>query len=158
SYGLMREGEAGELDTKGTLFWAFRPGAGKRERKSANGMGLKDRIDALPSGAGENIRTGLHDAVRVLQEVGNVPGAIMILSRLLEGENGLLGMIASSRRHRLKGANLDSQIEELSQKGAIPPEIASDLHWIRIRANRARHNIERTHLGGDDADMAINRT
>jgi hypothetical protein len=42
-------------------------------------------------------------------------------------------------------------------KGILPAEIASDLHWIRVRANRSRHHSEKVTLAAEDAETAISR-
>lgn len=79
----------------------------------------------------------------------------MTVSRVLEGSRGLLGAIASASSHQLKGFELEKQIEELAQKGIVPGEIASDLHWIRVRANKARHNVEKKTLTVNDAEVCL---
>jgi tetratricopeptide (TPR) repeat protein len=118
---------------------------------------LDERIAALSESVDEQLRRELQQALATLRNADDAPGAIMDVSRLIEGQRGLLGCIASARNYKLKGYNLDAQIEELAQKGILPAEIASDFHWIRIRANKARHNIEKITLSANDAEMALDR-
>jgi tetratricopeptide (TPR) repeat protein len=120
-------------------------------------MTLDDRIAALTTDIDAELRRELHDVLRTLRDASNIPGAIMTVSRLLEGDKGLLGAIAVAGRHVLKGSTLDKQIEELAAKGIIPGEIASDLHWIRVRANKARHKIEKKTLTVNDAEASLDR-
>jgi tetratricopeptide (TPR) repeat protein len=123
----------------------------------ATDSSLDDRIAVLVPEVSDDLRDGVQNALRTLRDAGDVPGAIVVVSRLVEGQRGLIGSIASASNHRLKGHNLESQIEELLQKGIVPGEIASDLHWIRVRANKARHNIERAALTTNDAEIALDR-
>jgi tetratricopeptide (TPR) repeat protein len=118
---------------------------------------LEKRIAALSTEVSNKLRGELQDALSMLRDVGNVPASIMAISRMVESERGLLGLIAVSRNHRLKGSAFKEQTDELAEKGYVPAEIASDLHWIRIRANKARHNIEKAMLTTNDAEMAIDR-
>jgi hypothetical protein len=99
----------------------------------------------------------LRQALRTLRAADNPPGAIIHVSRLLEGERGLLGEIALAAGHKLRGYDLNAQIEELAGKGIVPAEIASDLHWIRVRANKARHNMEKAMLTARDGEVALDR-
>lgn len=118
---------------------------------------IDERIAALAPELDEDVRKEIQDALRTLRDAGNVPGTIMTVSRLLEGSRGLLGAIASAGRHKLKGFELEKQIEELAQKGIVPGEIASDLHWIRVRANKARHKVEKKTLTVHDAEASLDR-
>jgi hypothetical protein len=120
-------------------------------------LSLDERVAALVEEVGAEIRLELRAALRALRDGGNVPATVMGVSRLMEGERGLLGSIAKASGNPLRGHNLEGQIDALAQKGALPAEIASDLHWIRIRANRARHNSERALLTVDDAETALSR-
>jgi tetratricopeptide (TPR) repeat protein len=118
---------------------------------------LDDRIASLTPEVDDAVRADLLGALRTLRDAANVPGALVTLSRMLEGNAGLLGLIAERVPCKLKGHSLDAQIEQLAQAGVVPTEIASDLHWIRVRATRARHNIERVALETEDAEFALSR-
>lgn len=118
---------------------------------------LDDQIASLAPEVDDAVRADLLGALRTLRDAANVPGALVTLSRLLEGNAGLLGLIAARVPCKLKGHTLDAQIEQLAQAGIVPTEIASDLHWIRVRATRARHNIERVALETEDAEFALSR-
>jgi len=98
----------------------------------------------------------LQTAVDTVAKAGNVVGAIVSAAATLEGQNGLLGLIASQQGHALHGHNLNAQIEELTTGSLLTPPVASDLHWIRIRANVARHNLET--LTANDAILTLDRT
>src|SRR3954465_9421211 len=117
---------------------------------------VDDKVAALVPEVNESLRTELRQALATLRDAGNAPGAIVSVSRLLEGQNGLFGRIASARGAKLLGGTLNEQTQELARKGAVPPEIASDLDWIRVHANKARHNVERVRLTLDDAETALN--
>ena len=118
---------------------------------------IDERIASLVSDLDEGIRKEVQDALRTLRDAANVPGTIMTISRLLEGSRGLLGAIAAGGQHKLKGFELEKQINELAQKGIVPGEIASDLHWIRVRANKARHNVEKKTLTIHEAEVGLDR-
>jgi hypothetical protein len=121
------------------------------------GTPVDERVGSLVKEIGEDLRTELRTALETLRGAGNVPGTLTSLSRLLERRGGLLERIATAHQHTLRGFNLDKQIEELAARGIIPGEIASDLHWVRIRANRARHGSEEATLTGDDGETALGR-
>ncbi len=121
------------------------------------GDSLEKRIATLSPEITGRLRSELQDALRALRDVGNIPTSILAISRSLEGERGLLGLIAASCKHKLRGFALKEQTDELAEKGYVPAEIASDLHWIRIRANKTRHNIEKVTLTTNDAEMVIDR-
>jgi len=116
---------------------------------------LAHQIATLVPDVDADLRGELQRALRTLQNAENVPGTIVHISRLIEGPHGLLGHITSAHGQQLKGHNLEAQIDELRQKGLVPPEIASDLHWVRVRANRARHNMEQIPLTVRDAAIAL---
>lgn len=118
---------------------------------------LDDQIASLAPEVDDAVRADLIGALRTLRDAANVPGALVTLSRMLEGNAGLLGLVAARVPCKLKGHTLDAQIEQLAQAGIMPTEIASDLHWIRVRATRARHNIERVALETEDAEFALSR-
>jgi tetratricopeptide (TPR) repeat protein len=118
---------------------------------------LDNRIATLVAEVGEDLRQEIHGALRSLRDQGKVPETIMSVSRIVEGQRGLIGCIALAAKHKLKGYNLEAQIEELAEKGIVPSEIASDLHWIRIRANKARHRSERAKLTMSDAETGLDR-
>ena len=117
---------------------------------------VDDKIAALVPEVNETLRMELRQALATLRDAGNAPGAIVSVSRLIEGPHGLLGCIASVRGDRLKGDTLKEQTEELTKKGLVPSEIASDLDWIRVQANKARHNVEKVKLTVDEAETALN--
>lgn len=98
----------------------------------------------------------LQTAVDTMANAGNVVGAIVSAAATLEGQDGLLGLIASQQGQSLHGHNLNAQIEELTTGSLLTPPVASDLHWIRIRANVARHNLGA--LTADDAILTLDRT
>jgi tetratricopeptide (TPR) repeat protein len=120
-------------------------------------LALDDRVAALAEGVDADIRRGLRQSLDTLRVAGNVPGAIVSVARLLEGPNGLLGAVAVAHDRAVKGGGLDNQIEDLAQNGIVPGEIASDLHWVRVRANKARHQVEKAELTVNDAETAIDR-
>lgn len=117
---------------------------------------LDQRIAALVPDIDGQLQTELQQLLGTLRNEGYIPGVIVGASRLVEGQRGVLGRVASIHQYKLKVYNLEKQIEELREKGILPSEIASDLHWIRVRANRARHNIERLTLTVYDAETALN--
>ena len=86
-----------------------------------------------------HVRGCLEGAVATLHRADRIPTTILEVSRLLEGKDGLLGTIAKQFSRKLKSSDLMGQIEELRENGLIPGEIAADLHWIRVYANKARH-------------------
>ena len=120
-------------------------------------MNLDQRIAHLRPEVEAGFRDELQTALRTLRDAGNIPGTILSLSRMIEGERGLLGRVAEACGRKLKGYTLDPQIQELAEKGIIPGELASDLHWLRVRATKARHNIEKLELKLDDAETALGR-
>lgn len=118
---------------------------------------IDERIASLVPDIDEVFTAELEGALRTLRDGQSIPGAIIQAARITEGNRGILGRIAAANQLTLKGGTLDSQINELAQKGIIPAEIASDLHWLRVRSNKARHNIEKATLTEDDAETAISR-
>jgi hypothetical protein len=115
---------------------------------------LKARVDGWPAGVDPQFRAEIQQALRILADA-NVPMAILNVSVLLEGEQGLLGKVAAAHGQSLQGGNLFAQIEDLAKKGIVPGDIMSDLHWIRRRSNSARH--DKGSVTMDDAQMTINR-
>jgi hypothetical protein len=122
-----------------------------------NQSSVDERVAALKPEVNKDLRTEIQHALVTLREAGNIPGAFMTISRSLEGHDGLLGLIASACGYTLKGFNLEKQINELAERGIIPGEIASDLHWIRVRANKARHKSEKKTLTVNDGEMCLDR-
>jgi hypothetical protein len=120
-------------------------------------MTLDERIVGLLPDVDEQVRRELQDALRTLREAENIPGSIVTLSRLLEGYRGFLATIASAGGYTLQPSVLEQQIEALTRNKIVPGEIASDLHWIRVRANKARHAAEERVLAVEDAEMCLDR-
>jgi hypothetical protein len=117
---------------------------------------LQARVSGLSAGVDDGTRTELEKAVQTLSfPARNFRGTILTVAPFFEGEHGLLGRIAAADGRKLKGHNLDAQIEELAARGLLPVKVASDLHWIRIRANKARHNEP---VLEDDARTALHLT
>jgi tetratricopeptide (TPR) repeat protein len=103
------------------------------------------------------VRTGLAVAIRILLDADDPAGAILATSRLLEGESGFLALLATKTGVVVSEVTLNGQIEKLRLAGVLPSEIADDLHWIRLRANGARHNNSRARITTEDAATAISR-
>lgn len=116
---------------------------------------LDTRIACLTESIPHELRVELQNSLATLREARNIPGAIVTAARLMEGRNGLLGQIAIAAEHDLQSSNLADQIESLAKNGVLPTERASDLHWVRIRSNLARHRSEQVNLAQEDAEMAI---
>ena len=115
------------------------------------------KIASLVPDVDLSLRKELQIALRTLRDAENIPATILSVARLVEGQEGLLGRIAASKQspERLKGNVLIKQIDELQQQGVIPDTVASDMHWIRIRANIARHRKERVCLTLSEAEKAL---
>lgn len=113
------------------------------------------QISSLDSCVDDDVRRELVSAVDTLRRASNIPGTFVSLSRFLEGPSGFLGRIAKAAGLQLRHNLLEQQIEQLRQQGVIPPELASDLHWVRVRASRARHRSESLEITADDAENAI---
>jgi hypothetical protein len=116
---------------------------------------LHERVAGWPPGLDADLRAGMEQALHTLTGAGNVPGAILTVAGLLEGEHGLLARLASLHGQPLRGGNLFAQIEDLAQKGLVPGEILSDVHWVRLRSNMARHS--KGSVTAEDAHTAIGR-
>jgi hypothetical protein len=116
---------------------------------------LHERVAGWPPALDAELRAGMEQALHTLTRAGNVPGAILTVAGLLEGEHGLLSRVASVHGQPLRGGNLFAQIEELAQKGLVPGDILSDLHWVRLRSNMARH--QKGSVTAEDAHTAIGR-
>jgi len=117
---------------------------------------LSERIEQLEI-TPEWLWSGLKNAYNILVDVKDHAAPIMLVSRLLEGQSGLLGLIAIASNQELKASTLFEQTEELVALKLLVPEIVDDLFWIRRRANRARHNVECCSLSAADAATAIDR-
>lgn len=126
--------------------------AGERDPRLAR---LAARIESWPPQA-EPWRTLLLRALATLQDAGNPAGAVLAAAGIFEGREGLLGVLAASHGRTLKAALLIDQIEESAGQGRLPKEIASDLHWIRVRSNVARHRQHE--LVPEDAYAALERS
>jgi hypothetical protein len=100
---------------------------------------LVDRLAAWPAGVPARLREELLRAARTLEQADNPSGAVVTAAGMLEGENGLLGMVAAARGEKLDGFNLGDQIEKLAAKGILPGDVVFDCHWVRKRSNLARH-------------------
>ena len=99
-------------------------------------LGLDDRVSASRRGRRRGRPPGapgkLLDTLRL---AANVPGATHGRACCLEGPNGLIVAVARPRPGG-QGGELIGQIEDLARKGIVPGQIASDLHWIRVYANK----------------------
>lgn len=116
---------------------------------------LHARMAAWPATVPDKLCRELRLALQTLEQADNVPGAILTVAGMLEGETGLLGDLAAQHDQPLKGFNLLEQIEGLASQALMPKEVVSDCHWIRVRANLARHRKES--VTREDAQMAISR-
>ena len=105
----------------------------------------------------------LDNAIATLAKAENIPGTIVSVAGLFAGRFGLLALLMSQhqeaaeqrmaqwndketkdlrRKYQTQGyEKLDflEQIEIVRLAGIVPPTIATDLHWIRMRGNEARH-------------------
>jgi formylglycine-generating enzyme required for sulfatase activity len=116
---------------------------------------LQDKIETLVPDVDTTLRAELQQSLRTLRDAGNVAGTLISVSRLIEGSRGLLGHIALAYGRQLQGRDLIAQIDELAQNGLVPSELASNLHWVRVYATRARHHSEHIPLTVDDAAIAL---
>lgn len=115
---------------------------------------LDQRVASLSDPVDATYRTEIHTALRTLRDASNVPGTILVISRLLERPGGLLSSIAARVGVSLGRSNLQGQIDALCR--VLPDQIAEELHWVRRRSNEARHGEERLKLSPSDAETAIN--
>jgi hypothetical protein len=116
---------------------------------------LHQQLAACPASVPDKLSGELHRALQTLEQAENVPGAILTVAGMLEGPHGLLGELAAQHGQALQGFNLLEQIEGLASRSLMPKEVVSDCHWIRVRANMARHRKDSVTL--EDARMAISR-
>lgn len=124
--------------------------------KSGNLIGQIQEISQIGINIEELIPKADKDIQEILQEgfaiLENVEGPLEIIlakSALfeLQDQSELLERIKNVAEKQLKSGELKRIIEECSQSNQkkkapklIPPHINSDMHWIRVYANNARHN------------------
>jgi len=123
----------------------------------AQPISLDLQITGLVPEVDDAAREALQTALRTLRAAHNLAGAILTVSRFLEGEAGFLARVAAAAGTALTGDTLAGHITRLSKEGAIPQEIAADLDAVRVRANKARHNAEQSRLTPGDAEMVLGR-
>lgn len=81
--------------------------------------------------------------------------AILAICQVFEGQGGLLEWVAKTAGVSLNMGTFETQINTLSERGIIERSVISDLHWIRIRGNKARHKTRGRELTANDAMIAL---
>lgn len=116
---------------------------------------IEQLVEQIP----EPFRRGLLEALDVLRKGGSPAACLVLVASVIEGQTGLLGAISDAANVEFKGHVLEEQIYWLAgQKGrpaVIPGVVGADLHWIRVRANKIRHNDPAYVATAKDAVFAL---
>ncbi len=101
---------------------------------------VEKEIATLSPDVHAGFREALQAALRTLSNDHNLSGAvgaILMISSALDAPDGFMAHIAEPGK--LTKTLFIDRIEQLKQIANVPSEIYSDLHWIRVRSNTARH-------------------
>lgn len=113
-------------------------------------MWISRRANRLHSALG-NMRTEIIELAQALEENGLIVPALVGSSRICEI---VLKQICLTKKLKAP-ETFEKMIEFLRDKAFLPNEIASNLHTIRIWANKARHGSEKNSLLHSDGEISL---